>query len=74
MTNRIERKKISRRLKGKRLDQSLAKVFPEFSRNRLKSWILKGFILVDGQSWRPRDIVKGGETIDLNVKYESSVI
>ena len=74
MTNRIERKKISKRLKGERLDQSLAKVFPEFSRNRLKSWILKGFILVDGESWRPRDIVKGGETIDLNVKYESSVI
>lgn len=48
---------------GHRLDQALAQMFPEFSRSRLKRWLLDGAILVDGQAWRPRDTVQGGETV-----------
>lgn len=48
---------------GKRLDQALARMFPEYSRSRLKSWLLDGDIRVNGQSPRPRDPVHGGETV-----------
>ncbi|MDX1405625.1 MAG: 23S rRNA pseudouridine(1911/1915/1917) synthase RluD [Woeseiaceae bacterium] len=52
-------------LAGQRLDQALAKMFPEYSRSRLKSWLLKGFITVDDGARRPRDAVEGGESICL---------
>ncbi|MEM7504666.1 MAG: 23S rRNA pseudouridine(1911/1915/1917) synthase RluD [Pseudomonadota bacterium] len=48
---------------GHRLDQALAQMFPEFSRSRLKRWLLEGAILVDGGQWRPRDTVAGGESV-----------
>jgi 23S rRNA pseudouridine1911/1915/1917 synthase len=59
---------------GQRLDQALAKLFPEFSRSRLKAWLLKGAIHVDGESPRPRDPVHGGETVALQAEPEISVV
>ena len=53
---------------GKRLDQTLARMFPEYSRSRLKSWLLAGAITVDGVSPRPRDPVLGGESVALNAE------
>ena len=61
-------------LAGQRLDQALAKLFPEFSRSRLKAWLLDGMIVVDGASPRPRDPVYGGETVTLQVQPEVSVM
>ncbi len=48
---------------GQRLDQALAQMFPEYSRSRLKAWLLSGAITVDGRSPRPRDPVAGGESV-----------
>ncbi len=50
-------------LAGQRLDQALARMFPDFSRSRLKAWLLDGSVLVDGALWRPRDRVHGGENV-----------
>jgi 23S rRNA pseudouridine1911/1915/1917 synthase len=55
------------------LDQALAKLFPEYSRSRLKAWLLGGAIDVDGESPRPRDPVHGGETVALRAEPEVSV-
>jgi len=60
-------------LAGQRLDQALAKMFPQYSRSRLKSWLLDGAIIVDGESPRPRDPVHGGETVVLSAVSEVSV-
>lgn len=60
-------------LAGQRLDQALARLFPEYSRSRLKSWLLDGALVVDGGSPRPRDPVVGGETVTLRVQAESAV-
>jgi 23S rRNA pseudouridine1911/1915/1917 synthase len=58
---------------GQRLDQALARLFPEYSRSRLKTWLLDGAISVDGGSPRPRDPVHGGETVILQAEPEISV-
>ena len=56
-------KTVPPELSGQRLDQALARMFPEYSRSRLKSWLLKGFITVDDRPMRPRDTVSGGENV-----------
>ena len=60
-------------LAGQRLDQALAKLFPEYSRSRLKAWLLDGAIVVDGVSPRPRDAVLGGEQVTLHAVPAVSV-
>jgi 23S rRNA pseudouridine1911/1915/1917 synthase len=50
---------------GLRLDQALARLFPSYSRSRLKDWVLGGKVTVDGAVLRPRDRLNGGETIRL---------
>jgi 23S rRNA pseudouridine1911/1915/1917 synthase len=52
---------------GRRFDAVLADLFPEFSRSRLSTWIKAGDALLDGQPARPRDPVRGGESVSLNV-------
>jgi len=55
---------------GLRLDQALARLFPEYSRSRLKEWFLSGSITVTGGLKRPRDAVSGGEEVTLVPKTE----
>lgn len=50
---------------GNRLDICVAKMFPEYSRTRLKSWIKSGLVLVNDKKLRPRDLLAGGESIKL---------
>src|SRR4051794_9992249 len=48
---------------GLRLDQALARLFGQYSRNRLQEWLRAGHIKVDGRQPAPRTPVSGGETI-----------
>lgn len=50
---------------GRRLDQVLAQMLPEFSRSRLQQWIDAGCVTVDGSACRRRDKVRGGEEVRL---------
>ncbi len=54
-------------LAGRRLDQALAEIFPDYSRSRLKQWLEAGNILVDGEKKRPKDKIWGGEVVVLDV-------
>ena len=64
---------IPEELAGLRLDQALARMFPDYSRSRLKEWLLAGAITVEGGPKRPRDAVSGGETVELEPVVESEV-
>jgi len=64
---------VPEELAGLRLDQALARMFPEYSRSRLKDWLLAGAITIDGGSKRPRDPVAGGETVELEPRAEAEV-
>jgi 23S rRNA pseudouridine1911/1915/1917 synthase len=55
---------------GKRFDQALAEMFPEYSRSRLAEWIRSGDARLGGEMVRPRDPVRGGETVHLALRTE----
>ena len=48
-----------------RLDQFLAKRLPEFYRSRLQQLIRDGFVRLNNSTSRPRQIVRGGDKIEL---------
>jgi 23S rRNA pseudouridine1911/1915/1917 synthase len=51
---------------GLRLDQALARLFPEYSRSRLQGWLREGHIRVDGRSPDARTKVYGGERLEMD--------
>lgn len=56
---------------GQRLDQAIAELFADFSRSRLKEWLLEGKVQVDGEVVKkPRTKVMGGEVITLQAELE----
>jgi len=55
---------------GLRFDQALAKIFPSHSRQRLSKWVKAGFCLCDGRLTKPKEIVKGGESISICAPIE----
>ncbi len=56
---------------GKRLDQALAQLFPQYSRSRLTQWVKDGRVLVDGEVLKPKDRVLGGEEVSLEPEVEA---
>ena len=59
---------------GKRLDQTLAQMFPDYSRSRLKDWILAGSVSINGQViTKAREKVSGGETIVIDAEVEADI-
>jgi 23S rRNA pseudouridine1911/1915/1917 synthase len=55
---------------GKRFDQALAELFPDYSRSRLQGWIRQGFALLDGAVVAPRAKVQAGQTVALTPLLE----
>ncbi|MGB0664873.1 MAG: 23S rRNA pseudouridine(1911/1915/1917) synthase RluD [Pontibacterium sp.] len=58
-------------LVGKRLDQAVAEIFPQYSRSRLQSWIKSGELTVDGKIYRTRDKLFGGEWLKIDATLET---
>jgi len=50
---------------GLRLDQALARLFPQYSRSRLQAWLASGHIRIDGLRSQAKKEVMGGERISL---------
>lgn len=55
---------------GLRLDQALAQLLPQYSRERLKSWIADGAVRVDGSRMKPAEKVLGGEHVRIEARVE----
>ncbi|HKE46869.1 MAG TPA: pseudouridine synthase, partial [Rhodanobacteraceae bacterium] len=58
---------------GRRFDQVLAELFPDYSRSRLAAWIKAGAARLDGEEVAPRHIVRGGEAVVVEVRLEREV-
>ncbi|MDR1662410.1 MAG: 23S rRNA pseudouridine(1911/1915/1917) synthase RluD [Azoarcus sp.] len=50
---------------GWRLDRALARIFPEYSRSRLQSWLREGRIRIEGRAADARAKVWGGERLEM---------
>ncbi|TAK40119.1 MAG: 23S rRNA pseudouridine(1911/1915/1917) synthase RluD [Lysobacteraceae bacterium] len=59
---------------GRRFDAVLAELFPQHSRSRLSAWIKAGNALLDGMTARPRDLVRGGEAVELDAPAEETQV
>ncbi|EOB4972885.1 23S rRNA pseudouridine(1911/1915/1917) synthase RluD [Vibrio fluvialis] len=56
---------------GQRLDQAVAELFTDFSRSRLKEWLLEGKVMVNGTVvTKPRTKVMGGEAITVQAELK----
>lgn len=58
---------------GRRFDQALAGMFPDYSRSRLSGWIKAGAVTLDGRAAAPRQLLRGGEQVRLQVELENEV-
>lgn len=58
---------------GRRFDQALAEMFPDYSRSRLSGWIKSGAVTLDGAPAPPRQLLRGGERVRLQVELENEV-
>lgn len=48
---------------GERLDKTLSRLLPQYSRSRLQQWIESGHVSLDGQPARTKTTVLGDETV-----------
>ena len=55
---------------GMRLDQVVAELFPDYSRNRLATWMKEGRLTVDGKTMKPRDKALASAHVVLEVADE----
>lgn len=61
-------------LGGRRFDQALAELFPDYSRSRLTAWIKSGAARLDGETVvAPRQSVHGGERVEIDVVVEREI-
>jgi 23S rRNA pseudouridine1911/1915/1917 synthase len=66
LTNKVKESQL-----GQRLDQAIAELFEDFSRSRLKEWLLDGKVQVNGEVvTKPRTKVMGGEEITVLAELE----
>ncbi|MGI9292001.1 MAG: 23S rRNA pseudouridine(1911/1915/1917) synthase RluD [Gammaproteobacteria bacterium] len=68
--NTVHQAEVAPELAGRRFDQVLAELFPEFSRSRLQGWVKAGQATLDGEQVQPRHKVKAGQRIMLQSTVE----
>jgi len=65
MSSEIHTASVSPEQAGRRFDQVLAELYPDYSRSRLQAWIKAGRATLDGATVQPRAKLKTGQTIVL---------
>jgi 23S rRNA pseudouridine1911/1915/1917 synthase len=73
MTTIRHEAEVPRGAAGRRFDQALAEMFPDYSRSRLSGWIKSGAVTLDGVQALPRQLLRGGEQVCLQVELENEV-
>lgn len=59
---------------GSRLDAVLAKLMPDYSRNRLAEWIKQNCVRVNGKPAKPKDKMIGGEHLTVEIQPDEAVL
>jgi 23S rRNA pseudouridine1911/1915/1917 synthase len=64
-------RQVPRECAGLRLDQALARMFPEHSRTRLAGWLREGRICLNATHAKAHQKVWGGETVRLQAPHDA---
>ena len=59
-------KKITEDLSRERLDKACAIIFQDYSRSKLKKWIIEGRVLLNNEVASPKETVTIDDEISLN--------
>lgn len=59
---------IPEELDGMRLDAAAAKLFSDYSRNKMQDWIESGELLLDGKEAKVKDKIKAGQLLELDAE------
>lgn len=62
---------VPEELRGTRLDQAAAQLFPDYSRARLQQWIKEGVLTLNGEVKKTREKMVGGELLVLLAEVEN---
>ncbi|NIR61307.1 MAG: 23S rRNA pseudouridine(1911/1915/1917) synthase RluD, partial [Gammaproteobacteria bacterium] len=62
--------RIPEALAGARLDQALARLFPQYSRSQLTRWVREGRVRLEARPAAPSDRVRGGERVEVAPRLE----
>ncbi len=63
--------RIPDELAGYRVDQVLAKLFPEYSRSRLQRWLRAGQVTLNSEACKAKYRVAGGEQVKVDAELET---
>ena len=63
---------IPSRMKGARLDASLAEMLPDYSRSKITAWIKSGDALINGKIFKPKGKTSGDEIVFLTLNQKQS--
>ncbi len=58
---------------GLRLDQTLARLFPDYSRSRLQQWVKDDRVRLAGRPCRARDRVRAGDLVEVQARLDDQV-
>ncbi len=61
-------------MRGRRLDQALAELVPDYSRSRLQQWIRSGQVTMDGHPAQVRAKVTGGESVRIDAEIVAQTV
>jgi len=61
-------------MRGRRLDQALAALVPDYSRSRLQQWIRSGEVTLDGRTAQTRAKVMGGENVRIDAEIVAQTV
>lgn len=68
----VLKREVPTSMSGIRLDLGAARLFPDFSRARLQSWIKSGELRVNGEQKAPKVKLLGGELLEVSAVVEEN--
>lgn len=63
---------IPHRFNGQRIDHTIAKMLPDYSRSKIALWIKSGAANLAGKAFKPKDKVLGGEIVKLDIQTQKT--
>jgi len=64
---------IPERMTGERIDAAIARMLPEYSRSKISTWIKSGDVVINQQTFKPKEKSKGDEIVEVTLKKSENI-